>query len=134
MMEAVIDNLKKRRKINRRKNTDSASLLAQAITETIKGLSESSRVELRIAGTSQDAVMNQDAMIDTARARTRALALEQAAATKALFAQWQAEDATDDPEELKRRDAEMLELQHAMNENRKATGERIPFPELETRA
>ncbi|WP_309709883.1 hypothetical protein [Armatimonas sp.] len=77
--------------------------------------------------------MNQDAMIDTARARTRALALEQAAATKALFSQWATEDATDDPEELQRRTQEHLELQHAMNENRKATGERLPFPELEVR-
>ena len=76
---------------------------------------------------------DQDSMIDAARARTRALALEQAAATKALFAQWQVEDATGDPEELKRRDTEMLELQHALNENRKATGERLPFPDLETR-
>jgi hypothetical protein len=61
----------------------------------------------------------------------QALALEQATATKALFAQWDKEDATDDPEELKRRDTEMLELQHALNDNRKATEERLPFPELE---
>lgn len=126
-METIIGNLKKRKKVSRRKNSDSASLIAQAITETIKGLSESGRVDVRVVGTSQDAV------IDTARARTRALALEQAAATKALFAQWQAEDATDDPEELKRRDADMRELQQGLNENRKVTGERLPFPELETR-
>lgn len=72
--------------------------------------------------------------VEDARARMRALALEQAVATKALFDQWRAEEATDDPEELKRRDQEMLELRLAMNANRRETGERIPFPELETEA
>lgn len=58
----------------------------------------------------------------------------QAGKLSALFSQWDKEDATEDPEELKRRDAEMLELQHALNENRKATGGRLPFPEMEKAA
>ena len=64
-------------------------------------------------------------------ARFRELAKVQHAHTKALFAQWAEEDATDDPEELKRRDEEHLELKLALNANRKATGERLPYPELE---
>lgn len=68
---------------------------------------------------------------EDARVRNRAIALEQAAATKVLFDQWSLEDATDDPEELKRRDQEALELQLALNANRRETGERVPFPELE---
>lgn len=81
--------------------------------------------------TSPRALKDQSANL--ARARYRAIALTQADKLSALFSQWTAEDATDDPEELKRRDAEMLELQHALNENRKVTGERLPFPELEVR-
>lgn len=44
--------------------------------------------------------------------------------TAELFAQWRAEDATDDPEELTRRDAELEEFKANMNANRAATGER----------
>lgn len=68
---------------------------------------------------------------ETSLARLRAVALEQAAAMQALFAQWATEDAIDDPEELKRRDKEHLELQRGLNANRRATGERLPFPELQ---
>ena len=66
-----------------------------------------------------------------ARARLRARALEQLAYTEALLAQWAEEDATDDPEELRRRDEEALELRRAMNETRRLNGERLHFPELE---
>lgn len=69
--------------------------------------------------------------VDQSRTQNRVIALEQAEKLKALFSQWQVEDATDDPEELARRDQEALELQLALNANRKATGERIPYPELE---
>lgn len=54
----------------------------------------------------------------------RVLALEQATATKALFAQCDKEDATGDPDDPE-------ELKHALNENRKAGEERLTFPELE---
>ena len=68
---------------------------------------------------------------EEASARLRARALERVDALRALFALWHQEDATDDPEELRRRDEEHLELQLALNANRRATGERLPFPELE---
>lgn len=71
---------------------------------------------------------------EDARARNRAIALKQAEEDRALLEQWKTEEATDDPEELKRRDQDMLELQLALNANRKATGERVPFPELEPAA
>ena len=43
-----------------------------------------------------------------------------------LFAQWEAEDATDDPAEIARRQKEWEELKQAMNENRGSY--RKPFP------
>jgi hypothetical protein len=45
-----------------------------------------------------------------------------------LFAQWQAEDATDDPEELDRRDRELEELKANLNATRAANGEEPLFP------
>ena len=77
---------------------------------------------------------DQDTIIDAVRARNRAIALEQSVEMKALFDQWNLEDATDDEEELKRRDEDNLRLMHAMNEGRKDAGERIPYPELEEAA
>src|SRR5262249_10253778 len=50
------------------------------------------------------------------------------AATLALLDAWDAEDATDDPDELARREAEWEELQANLNTNRTATGERPLFP------
>ena len=44
------------------------------------------------------------------------------------FAQWQAEDATDDPGELRRAEEELDELKANLNANRAATGERPLFP------
>src|SRR4051812_18478577 len=43
-----------------------------------------------------------------------------------LFAQWDAEDATDDPAEIARRQQEWEELKKALNENRGSY--RKPFP------
>jgi hypothetical protein len=48
-----------------------------------------------------------------------------------LFAKWAAEDATDDPEELKRRRQETEELKAALNRNRlemEGPNSRGPFP------
>ena len=45
-----------------------------------------------------------------------------------LFARWREEDATDDPEELDRRDAALKDLKANLNANRAATGERLLFP------
>jgi len=49
-------------------------------------------------------------------------------ATLELFAKWRAEDATDDPEELRAAEEELAEFKKAMNENRAATGARLLFP------
>jgi len=49
-------------------------------------------------------------------------------ATLDLFAKWRAEDATDDPEELRAAEQELAEFKRAMNENRAATGARLVFP------
>lgn len=45
-----------------------------------------------------------------------------------MFAQWREEDATDDPEELRRADEELEELKANLNANRAANGERLLFP------
>lgn len=45
-----------------------------------------------------------------------------------LIQRWREEDATDDEEELARRDKEWEELKTDLNANRAATGERLLFP------
>jgi hypothetical protein len=52
---------------------------------------------------------------------------ERARALRQLFSEWAAEDATDDPAELARRQNEWAELKHALNANR-ASGRKL-FPE-----
>ena len=47
-------------------------------------------------------------------------------ATLDLLAQWDREDATDDPAEIERREGELKELKRALNDNR-GSG-RMPFP------
>ena len=49
------------------------------------------------------------------------------AATLALFDAWEAEDETNNPEEIKRRQQEFEEFMAAMNANR-GPGERVLFP------
>jgi hypothetical protein len=49
-------------------------------------------------------------------------------ATLELLAAWKAEDATTDPEELRKADEEVAAFKKAMNENRAATGARLLFP------
>ena len=46
----------------------------------------------------------------------------------ALLDEWEAEDATDDPQELARREQEWETLKQNLNANRCATGERLHFP------
>jgi hypothetical protein len=47
--------------------------------------------------------------------------------TEEIFAQWEAEDAADDADEIARRQAEWETLQANMNANRAATGEEPLF-------
>ena len=54
--------------------------------------------------------------------------LEPGAATRALFAAWAAEDATDDPEEIARRNQEWEELKAQMNATRAELGAEPLFP------
>jgi hypothetical protein len=49
-------------------------------------------------------------------------------ATLELFAKWRAEDATDDPEELRKAEQELAEFKKAMNENRAQAGEPLLDP------
>ena len=46
----------------------------------------------------------------------------------ALLQSWMVQDATDDPEEIRRADDEFDELRRNLNANRAATGERPVFP------
>ncbi len=49
-----------------------------------------------------------------------------------MFREWDAEDATDDPAEIARRDSEFEELKQRINANRRESegpGARTPFPE-----
>jgi hypothetical protein len=48
--------------------------------------------------------------------------------TIALLDQWLEEDATDDPEELRRAEAELAEFKAAMNANRAAVGAPPVYP------
>ena len=51
-----------------------------------------------------------------------------------LLKQWDAEQATDDPEEIARRETELLEFMKGMNESRRfaeGPNARIPYPECE---
>jgi len=50
------------------------------------------------------------------------------AAAIAMFDKWIAEDATDDPEELRKADQEVEELMQSLNRNRVESGERSLFP------
>ena len=49
-------------------------------------------------------------------------------ATLELLASWKAQDATTDPEQIRKADEEVAEFKKAMNENRAATGARLLFP------
>lgn len=49
-------------------------------------------------------------------------------ATLELLAAWKAEDATSDPEKLRKADEEITEFKKAMNDNRVAVGARPLFP------
>ncbi len=60
-------------------------------------------------------------------ATTRAADVENTAAI-ALLNQWIAEDATDDPEEIRKAEAEVNELMENLNRNRIESGERPLFP------
>ena len=51
--------------------------------------------------------------------------------TIALLRSWIAEDATDDPEEIRKAEEELIEFQRNMNAPRKEAGERLLFPEVE---
>ena len=50
------------------------------------------------------------------------------AAAIALLEFWLQEDATDDPEEIRKSEEEYNELKSNLNANRAATGERLIFP------
>ena len=50
------------------------------------------------------------------------------AAAIALLNRWIAEDATDDPEEIRKAEEEVEEFKRNMNANRAATRERLVFP------
>ena len=50
------------------------------------------------------------------------------AAAIALLDSWLEEDATDDPEQLRKAEKEFEELKRNLNANRAATGERLVFP------
>jgi hypothetical protein len=54
--------------------------------------------------------------------------LQPGAATLALFARWEAEDATEDPQEIAARNREWEELKSSMNASRVAAGEEPLFP------
>lgn len=54
--------------------------------------------------------------------------LEPGEATKALFAAWDAEDATDDPEEIAARKREWEEFKASINKARAAASSRLIYP------
>ena len=63
---------------------------------------------------------------------TERLPKSENAASIALLESWLAEDATDDPEEIRQAEQELLEFKRNMNANRRAAGERILYPDVES--
>ena len=59
---------------------------------------------------------------------TQAAAQEIDFATIALLEKWMAEDATDDPEEIRQAEEELAAFKEAMNRNRSESGELPLFP------
>jgi hypothetical protein len=57
--------------------------------------------------------------------------LERQTATIALMKEWLAEDATEDPEEIRAAEAELREFKRNMNLPRKGAGARLLYPEAE---
>ena len=53
------------------------------------------------------------------------------AASIALLKSWLVEDATDDPEEMRKAEEELLEFKRNMNKPRKEVGARLLYPEAE---
>ena len=49
-------------------------------------------------------------------------------ATRDLLRVWREEDATDNPEEMRKAEEELAEFKAAMNANRQAMGERLLYP------
>ena len=49
-------------------------------------------------------------------------------ATRDLLRAWAVEDATDDPEEIRRAEEELARFKEAMNETRAAAGARLLYP------
>lgn len=60
---------------------------------------------------------------------TALLPLRPRGTAAALLRRWMEEDATDDPEVIRRAEEDLAELKRNLNANRAATGERLPFPE-----
>ncbi len=50
------------------------------------------------------------------------------AAAIALLKSWREQDATDDPEEIRKAEEELAEFKRNMNANRATTGERLVYP------
>lgn len=65
------------------------------------------------------------------RASTPSLQQNEREATVALLQSWIDEDWTDDPEALRKAEAELTEFKRNMNAPRKEAGERLLFPEVE---
>ena len=66
-------------------------------------------------------------MVSTTATETPPVISAKNAAAIATLNQWIAEDATDDPEEIRKADEEVAEFKRNMNANRAATGERQVF-------
>jgi hypothetical protein len=49
-------------------------------------------------------------------------------ATRDLLRAWREEDATEDPEQIRRAEEELAEFKQALNETRAAAGARLLFP------
>lgn len=64
-----------------------------------------------------------------AQETVRAEEIYRNAPTAALLRRWMEEDATDDPEVIRRAEEDLAELKRNLNANWAATGEKLPFPE-----
>ena len=82
----------------------------------------------------EDPVPESNEFLRSLSGETRSASLVSPAAQDAtitLLQRWIAEDATEDPEEIRRGEEELTEFKRNMNLSRKAAGERLLFPEVE---
>ena len=78
-----------------------------------------------------EVLAHSDEISKTSEVELRVFEPERQTATMALMKAWLDEDATDDPEEIRVAEEDLLEFKRSMNLPRKEAGARLLYPEAE---